>query len=76
MDVKNQEILILGAGAIGLLAYAVAKALGASKVIIVDVNHDRLNLAKKMGADVLINSKEVDLHTEVKRLTNGNGFAR
>ena len=76
IDVKNQEVLILGAGAIGLLASAVSKALGAKKVVVVDINWDRLNLAKDMGADVLINSKEVDLKNEIMKLTNGDGFPR
>ena len=76
IDVKNQDVLILGAGAIGLLASAVSKALGAKKVVVVDINWDRLNLAKDMGADVLINSKEVDLKNEIMKLTNGDGFPR
>ena len=65
-----------GAGAIGLLATSVAKALGASRIMIADINEERLQLAKKMGADVLINCKETNLHQEVMRLTNGDGVPR
>ena len=76
IGVTDQVVLVIGAGAIGLLATAVAKALGATSVIVADINKERLNLAKKMGADVTINCKEVDLHQEVFRLTNGDGVAR
>lgn len=75
IDVKGEEVLVLGAGAIGLLASA-AKALGAKKVVVVDINDERLRLAKEMGADETINSLEVDLKTEVMKMTNGDGFPR
>jgi len=76
IGVENQEVLVIGAGAIGLLAAAVAKALGASKIMIADINEDRLQLAKEMGADILINCKKVNLHEEIMRLTNDNGVPR
>ena len=46
------------------------------QVVIVDINEDRLKLAKEMGADMTINTKEVDLKTEVMRITKGDGFPR
>ena len=55
------------------MAAACAKALGASKILVADINSDRLQLAKTMGADVIINSRETDLQCEVMRLTNGDG---
>ena len=70
---RGKEVLIIGAGAIGLLATACAKALGASKVLVADINAERLQLAKGMGADEIINSKETNLSNEVMRLTNGDG---
>ena len=76
IGVENQEVLVIGAGAIGLLATSVAKALGASKIMIADINEERLQLAQKMGADILINCKKVNLHEEVMRLTNGDGVPR
>lgn len=76
IGVENQDVLIIGAGAIGLLATSVAKAMGATKVMIADVNAERLELAKKMGADVTINCKEVELHKEIMRLTGGDGVPR
>ena len=76
IGVENQEVLVIGAGAIGLLAASVAKALGAKKIMIADINEERLQLAQKMGADILINCKKVNLHEEVMRLTNGDGVPR
>ena len=45
-------------------------------MFIADINADRLALATKMGADVVINSSEEDLKTRVMELTNGVGMAR
>ena len=49
-----QEVLVLGAGPIGLLAMQISKSLGCTRTIIADVNPARLQLAEKMGADVCI----------------------
>ncbi|XP_011175457.1 sorbitol dehydrogenase [Solenopsis invicta] len=47
----DSKVLILGAGPIGLVTLLVAKAMGASKVVITDIVESRLNIAKKLGAD-------------------------
>ena len=54
-------ILITGCGPIGSCAIACAKALGASKVIAVDISDNALKCAEEMGADVLINSGKLSL---------------
>lgn len=46
----GQNVLIFGAGPVGLLAMGVAKGLGAGKIIAVDINEDRLNFAKSYAA--------------------------
>jgi D-xylulose reductase len=46
----GDNVLIFGAGPIGLLAMAVAKGLGANKIIAVDINEERLNFAKSYAA--------------------------
>ncbi|MEA5083663.1 MAG: alcohol dehydrogenase catalytic domain-containing protein [Lachnospiraceae bacterium] len=72
-DVKGKTTVIYGCGPIGLMAVACAKFKGASKIIAIDVVDDKLEMAKKMGADVIINSKtQSDLET-VKAETNGSG---
>ncbi|XP_014599501.1 PREDICTED: sorbitol dehydrogenase-like isoform X1 [Polistes canadensis] len=47
----GSKVLILGAGPIGLVTLLVAKAMGASKVILTDIKQDKLDTAKKLGAD-------------------------
>ena len=54
-DVLGEDVLITGAGPIGLMAAAVVRHAGARFVVITDVNRFRLELAKKMGADVALN---------------------
>lgn len=58
--VENQDILITGAGPIGLFAIGVCKALQAKSVAVTEVSPFRLNLAKKMGADLTINPAKED----------------
>lgn len=47
-----QNVLIMGAGPVGLLAMAVAKGLGAAKIIAVDINEERLDFAKSYAATI------------------------
>lgn len=61
----GDTVAVLGAGSIGQFAIQSAKLFGASKVIAIDILPDKLELAKKLGADEVINGKEVDV---VKRL--------
>jgi len=60
-EIKNKNVLIAGAGTIGLLSLVVAKYLGAACTIVVDVSPDRLEAAKRTGADITINPKEQDI---------------
>ena len=57
-DVTGQKVVILGAGPIGNLVAQVAKALGAETVMVTDVSDYRLELAKKCGADVVVNTRD------------------
>lgn len=54
-DMVGEDVLITGAGPIGLMATAVAKAVGARTITVTDVNEFRLALAKKMGATRVVN---------------------
>ena len=63
--------VVFGAGGLGNLSIQYAKNVFGAKVIAVDVNQDKLNLAKKIGADVIINSSEVCPVEEIKKITNG-----
>jgi threonine 3-dehydrogenase len=53
-DVLGEDVLVTGAGPIGLMALAVVKHAGARHVVITDVNPDRLELARRMGATVAL----------------------
>lgn len=69
----GDNLLIMGAGPIGLFALIKAKATGA-RVLIADMLQTRLELAKQFGADCAVNVKEIDLHSACADFTNGNGF--
>lgn len=72
-DVAGKTVLITGCGPIGLFAIAVAKASGASTVYASDIKEYRLSLAKRVGADVVINPNDIDLPETILDLTNGDG---
>lgn len=69
----GDSVVVYAQGPIGLSASAGAKLMGASLVIGVDSIPERLEMAKKMGADVVINYKEQDPVAVVKELTDGKG---
>lgn len=60
---SGDTVLIIGSGAIGILVSQAVRYGGASKIIMSDVSPERLALAKKFGADDVINSSEVDLES-------------
>ncbi len=67
----GDSVVVFAQGPIGLCATAGAKLMGASLIIGVDSNGSRLAMARRMGADVVLNYREVDVVAEVKRLTDG-----
>jgi 2-desacetyl-2-hydroxyethyl bacteriochlorophyllide A dehydrogenase len=70
---KGDNLLIMGAGPIGLFALLRAKSMGA-RVAIADLLESRLNLAKEYGADMIINSKTDDFSVKCKDFTDGQSF--
>jgi len=72
-DVPAKTVLLVGCGPIGLLGIGVAKAAGAEKVFAIDVIPYRLALAKKMGADIVMNAKNDRVGKTVLRETDGTG---
>ena len=69
----GDTVAIFAQGPIGLCATAGAKLKGASLIIAVESDPVRAQMAKRMGADVVLNFKETDVITEIKRLTDGKG---
>ncbi|MDH5749434.1 MAG: zinc-binding dehydrogenase, partial [Rhodospirillales bacterium] len=69
--IAGESVVITGAGAIGLMACAVAKVLGAGPVIITDIRDDRLEMGKSLGADFGVNASKENPVEAVHRITNG-----
>lgn len=66
----NDSVLVVGAGNIGLLVIQVFKAFGCNPVISADIDESKLEWAKKVGADIVINSRTTDLGQEVRKHIN------
>ncbi|MCI0476156.1 MAG: L-threonine 3-dehydrogenase, partial [Anaerolineales bacterium] len=72
--VLGEDVLITGAGPIGIMATAIAKHAGARFVVTTDLNPYRLELAKKMGATIALNVKEKSIAQAQKDLGMKEGF--
>jgi threonine 3-dehydrogenase len=72
--VLGEDILITGAGPIGVMAAAVVRHAGARYVVVTDVNPYRLELARKMGATLAVNPSETSLTDVQKQLGMQEGF--
>jgi NADPH:quinone reductase len=71
---EGESIVVhAAAGGVGYLAVQMAKLMGASNVIAIASNKEKLNLAKDLGADVLVDYTEDDWPETVKTATGGNG---
>jgi threonine dehydrogenase-like Zn-dependent dehydrogenase len=71
--VAGESVVVIGPGPIGLLAVAVAKALGASPVILTGTRNGRLSIGRELGADRVININDEDAVEVVRQLTGGIG---
>jgi threonine 3-dehydrogenase len=73
-DAVGEDVLITGAGPVGLLAAAVARKVGARFVVITDLNEYRLDLARKMGVSYAVNPRERPLRDVMEHLGMTEGF--
>jgi len=73
-DLVGEDVLITGAGPIGIMAAAVSRHVGARHVVITDVNPDRLALAEKVADVVPVNVAKEDLADVIPRLKMKQGF--
>ncbi|MFI4875425.1 MAG: zinc-binding dehydrogenase, partial [Blastopirellula sp. JB062] len=69
----GDTVLVVGSGMIGLLVIQAIRLAGAAQVIAVDLDPARLELAKKLGADVALKADAVDVVAEVKKRTGDRG---
>ena len=72
--VAGEGVAVLGPGPIGLLGVAVAKALGASPVILTGTRDNRLQIGRELGADHVVNVRNEDAVEAVRRITGGRGL--
>ncbi len=70
----GEDVLITGAGPIGVMAAAVARHAGARHVVVTDINEYRLDLARKMGATLAINATQRDIRSVQEELGMLEGF--
>jgi threonine 3-dehydrogenase len=73
-DLLGEDVLITGAGPIGIMAAAIARHAGARHVVITDINPYRLELARKMGATVAVDPRSQSLTEVQKQLDMREGF--
>ena len=73
-NVVGEDVLITGAGPIGIMAVAIARFIGARHVVITDVNDHRLELARKMGATRAVNVKYQPIREVMDELGMAEGF--
>ena len=73
-DMVGEDVLITGAGPIGIMAVAISRFIGARNVVITDVNEHRLDLARKMGATRALNIKYQSIRDVMDELDMVEGF--
>ena len=73
-NLVGEDVLITGAGPIGVIACGICKYAGARRVVITDMNEYRLDLARKMGADAAVNVAKEDLQEVMKQQGLVEGF--
>lgn len=69
----GDDVVVLGAGPIGLLTLQAARLAGAGRIFVTGTHDHTLDMAKKLGADEVINAKEEDVVQIVMKLTKGEG---
>lgn len=73
-EMTGEDVLVTGAGPIGIMAAAVCKHVGARYVVLTDINNDRLALAKKLGIQHTVNTAKEDLSKVMESLSIREGF--
>lgn len=69
----NDSVVVVGAGMIGLFVIQVLRSRGCGNIIAIDLEQDKLELAKKLGADFVLNPKNDEINKEILALTGKRG---
>ncbi len=72
-DITDKTVAVVGCGPIGLMGVNIAKAVGAKKIIAIEINEYRIQLAKELGAHVVINPMKENVIDRVLEETGGKG---
>lgn len=74
-EIKSEDtVAIIGSGPVGLCTMSSARVMGANKIIAIDIDSRRLDIALKQGlADIVLNPSNCDIEIEIKKLTNNRG---
>lgn len=67
----DSTVAVIGLGGIGISALLALRSLSIRRIIAIDISDDKLNFAKRLGANYMFNSKDENLHDSIMRLTNG-----
>ena len=73
-DLVGEDVLVTGAGPIGIMGALVAQKVGARKVVITDISPYRINLAKRLGVQYVVNAAEETLSDVMTRIGMTEGF--
>ena len=73
-DLVGEDVLVTGAGPIGIMGALVAQEVGARKVVITDINPARLDLARRMGVEHVVDASKEDLGAVMARIGMVEGF--
>lgn len=73
-DLKGKDVLLVGTGTIGLMALACVKMQNPNKIFVSDLSDNRLQIAKDMGADIIINPSKDNLEEIIMKNTNNKGI--
>lgn len=71
----GEYVAVLGGGTIGMFTMQWSKIFGSKKVVVFDISEERLALAKRLGADEVVNTTKEDFMTKAMEITKGKGYA-
>ncbi|MBI3732847.1 MAG: zinc-binding dehydrogenase [Chloroflexi bacterium] len=72
-DLRAKKVLVTGCGPVGLMTIAVAKAIGARSIYATDISAYRLNIAQRVGADIICNARTDNVSEVIREATRGEG---
>lgn len=71
---KDKSVMVIGVGGVGINIVHVSSLIKASHIIAVDINNEKLDFSKRFGATNIINSEEVDIEIELKKILGNNSL--